>query len=94
MKAGATYEFAKEVNSVPLTAIEFAQAAAEYPIVFAGNEDAVMPVVVLGAQQTEKPFFVGEKWRVAREIRSCLRSSLSIRIFNRQIRQDLHSAHR
>ncbi|MFB9174936.1 SapC family protein [Roseibium salinum] len=59
MKAGATYEFAKEVNSVPLTAIEFAQAAAEYPIVFAGNEDAVMPVVVLGAQQTEN-LFVGE----------------------------------
>jgi hypothetical protein len=59
VKAGSTYEFARNVNSVPLTAIEFAQAAAEYPIVFAGNEEAVMPVVVLGAQQTEN-LFVGD----------------------------------
>jgi hypothetical protein len=53
VKAGATYRFAKNVNSVPLTAIEFGQAAAEYPIVFAGTGDAVMPAVILGAQQTE-----------------------------------------
>ncbi len=59
VKAGTTYDFARSVNSVPLTAIEFAQAAAEYPIVFAGNEEAVMPAVVLGAQQTEN-LFVGE----------------------------------
>jgi hypothetical protein len=53
VKAGATYRFAKNVNSVPLTAIEFGQAAAEYPIVFAGTGEAVMPAVILGAQQTE-----------------------------------------
>ena len=53
VKAGSTYRFAKNVNSVPLTAIEFGQAAAEYPIVFAGSAEAVMPAVILGAQQTE-----------------------------------------
>ncbi len=52
-KTGATYRFAKNVNSVPLTAIEFGQAAAEYPIVFAGTAESVMPAVILGAQQTE-----------------------------------------
>lgn len=53
VKTGATYRFAKNVNSVPLTAIEFGQAAAEYPIVFAGTSESVMPAVILGAQQTE-----------------------------------------
>lgn len=56
VKTGATYRFAKNVNSVPLTAIEFGQAAGEYPIVFAGTGDAVMPAVILGAQQTENLF--------------------------------------
>ena len=30
----ADYSFSKKVNSVPLMAVEFPQAAAEYPIVF------------------------------------------------------------
>ena len=56
VKTGVTYRFAKNVNSVPLTAIEFGQAAAEYAIVFAGTDDAIMPAVILGAQQTENLF--------------------------------------
>jgi hypothetical protein len=56
VKTGVTYRFAKNVNSVPLTAIEFGQAAAEYPIVFAGTGEAIMPAVILGAQQTENLF--------------------------------------
>ncbi|RWD68087.1 MAG: multidrug transporter [Mesorhizobium sp.] len=60
VKAGVSYRFASSVNSVPLTAVEFAQAAAEYPIVFAGADDSVMPVVVLGAQQTENLFINDE----------------------------------
>lgn len=56
VKTGATYDFARYVNSVPITAIEFAQAAAEYPVVFAGTEEAVMPAVILGAQQTQNLF--------------------------------------
>lgn len=56
VKSGSTYDFAGHVNSVPITAVEFAQAAAEYPIVFAGTDGAVMPAVILGAQQTENLF--------------------------------------
>ena len=47
------YSFASSTNTVPLTAVEFPNAAAEYAIVFAGTEDAVMPAVVLGLRQQE-----------------------------------------
>jgi hypothetical protein len=50
VRSGGSYAFASKVNSVPLTAVEFAAAAAHYPIVFAGNEDKVMPAVILGAK--------------------------------------------
>jgi hypothetical protein len=53
VKTGDTYAFAAEVNSVPVTAIEFAEAAAEYPVVFAGTEDSVFPAVILGARENE-----------------------------------------
>lgn len=53
IKAGVSYEYAKKVNSVPLTAVEFAQAAIEYPIVFAGNDESVMPAVILGVRNSE-----------------------------------------
>ena len=53
VKTGDNYGFAKEVNSVPLTAIEFAQASGEYPIVFAGNDETVMPAVILGVSQNQ-----------------------------------------
>ena len=56
VKTGTSYQFASKVNSVPLTAIEFGQAAAEYPIVFAGNEGVVMPCVILGASATKNVF--------------------------------------
>jgi len=53
VKAGNNYDFAKKINSVPLTAIEFPNAAAEYSIIFAGNEDTVMPAVLLGVRDQE-----------------------------------------
>jgi hypothetical protein len=53
VKTGESYAFAAEVNSVPITAIEFAEAAAEYPIVFAGNENGVLPAVILGLRENE-----------------------------------------
>ncbi len=56
VKSGSSYAFSKQVNSVPLTAVEFARAAVEYPIVFAGNEEAVMPAVILGARENENLF--------------------------------------
>jgi len=59
VRSGAGYGFARKVNSVPLTAIEFAAAAAHYPIVFAGTDDKVMPAVILGAQANTN-YFVDE----------------------------------
>jgi hypothetical protein len=47
------FGFAAKVNAVPLTAIEMPFAAREYTIVFAGNEEAVAPVVVLGVADSQ-----------------------------------------
>lgn len=48
VKAGEDYSFAKSINSVPLLAAEFATAALEQPIIFAGKDGAVFPSVILG----------------------------------------------
>lgn len=53
VKTGESWGFAAAANSVPLTAVEFAEAAAEYPIVFAGTEGAVLPAAILGVQENE-----------------------------------------
>jgi hypothetical protein len=47
------YSFCRRVNSVPLTAVEFRSAAAEYPIVFVKDADRVQPAVVLGLRAQE-----------------------------------------
>lgn len=47
------YDFAKGVNSVPLTAVEIPLAAQEYAIVFAGTEGVVAPVAMLGIEGNE-----------------------------------------
>jgi hypothetical protein len=51
--AGTDYAFSRKVNSVPLMAVEFPAASAEYAVVFAGNEDAVTPAVILGMREQE-----------------------------------------
>jgi len=53
VKAGDNFEFARDVNSVPLTAVEFVTASSEYPIVFAGSDDQLMPLVVMGVRDKE-----------------------------------------
>lgn len=53
VEAGKDFAFMREVNSVPLMAVEFPEAAQEYVVVFAGPPDDVMPVVILGARQNE-----------------------------------------
>lgn len=64
VRSGASYEFARKVNSVPLTAIEFATAAAHYPVVFAGTEDKVMPAVILGVSDNENMYLEEDgSWR-------------------------------
>jgi hypothetical protein len=50
------YAYSAEVNSVPLMAIEFPQAASEYAIVFTGNETEVTAAVILGVRGNENLF--------------------------------------
>lgn len=45
-----SYAFSSDVNALPLMAIEFVRACAEYAIVFAAEGDDVMPAVVLGVR--------------------------------------------
>lgn len=56
VKVGSDYRFAKNVNSVPLTAVEFRHAAAEYAIVFLGGAETIMPVVVLSVVQDQNNY--------------------------------------
>lgn len=63
VKVGDDFSFARDVNSMPLLAQEFRDAMREYPIVFAGAEDKIMPAVLLGFGEHEN-LFVDEagKW--------------------------------
>lgn len=45
------FSFARDVNSVPVLAAEFAAAAMEYTIIFAGDGDVVFPSVILGMKE-------------------------------------------
>lgn len=50
VKVGGDYGFAGAANSAPVATVEMRQAAAEYVVVFAGQDEAVMPVVILGVE--------------------------------------------
>ena len=56
VRSGNNFDFAREVNSVPLMAAEFAQSALEYAIVFVGEGDDVTPAVLLGVRDNENLF--------------------------------------
>ncbi len=56
VKTGGDFSFARPVNSVPLTAVEFRPATLEYAVVFAGEGDAIMPVAILGAEADQNLF--------------------------------------
>lgn len=56
VKVGSDFSFARHVNSVPLMAAEFAHAAAEYTVVFAGQGEDIIPVVLLGVRDNENLF--------------------------------------
>ncbi|WP_286238535.1 SapC family protein [Neptuniibacter halophilus] len=60
VKVGSNYEYARSTNSVPLMAVEFPNAAQEYPVVFAQTDDAVLPVAILGVSD-ERNMFVDEE---------------------------------
>lgn len=53
VQVGDDYSFSRNVNSVPLIAVEFPHAAADYAVVFAGSETAFMPAVILGLRANE-----------------------------------------
>jgi hypothetical protein len=50
------YSFANKVNAVPLMAVEFLNASSDFPIVFAGDEETVTPMLLLGMRKSENVF--------------------------------------
>jgi len=60
VEIGTSYAFSRNVNSVPLMAVEFPQAAPEYAIVFAGSGDSIMPAVILGVRNNENLYLTQE----------------------------------
>jgi hypothetical protein len=50
------FEFSQGINSVPLTAVEFPMAVAEYPIIFTGSPGEIAPAVILGLGESENLF--------------------------------------
>ena len=64
VEVGGDYGFTRNLNSVPIMAAEFARAASEYPIVFAGTNEAFMPVVIVGMRGNENLYVDDQgKWR-------------------------------
>jgi len=59
VKSGDNYDFARDVNSMPLLGVEFRSAAGEYPIVFSGTNEQVMPAILLGIRESHN-FFVDD----------------------------------
>lgn len=48
VETGSNFAFSSNVNSVPLMTVEFEHAAPEYAIVFAGENETITPVALLG----------------------------------------------
>lgn len=67
------YNFTRNVNSVPLVASEFPEAAVEHAIVFAGEGTDFMPVVILGAREKENLYLTPEGGWQARYIPAFIR---------------------
>lgn len=64
VEPGKSFAFTRKVNSVPLMAVEFPQAAPEYAVVFAQGGEEVVPVVILGARQNENLYLTDDDaWR-------------------------------
>ena len=63
VEIGQDFDFSRKVNSVPLMAVEFREVQSDYPIVFAGNKEGVMPAVILGLQEGENLYLSSDgKW--------------------------------
>ena len=64
VEVGSTYAFSAGINAVPLTALEFVPASAEYAIVFTRAGESVMPAVVLGVRGDENLYLSSDgQWK-------------------------------
>ncbi len=73
IKAENNYDFAKKVNSVPLMAVEFPHAAEDYSIVFAGEGNELLPVVVMGIKQDQNLYVNDQGQWVAKYVPAFVR---------------------
>jgi hypothetical protein len=73
VEIGGDYEFSGRINSVPLMAVEFPNAAGEYAIVFAGNETSLIPAVIVGVRGNENLFLSKENLWDAKYIPAFIR---------------------
>ncbi|WP_211830293.1 SapC family protein [Kistimonas asteriae] len=73
IKQVTDFEFARDVNSVPLMAVEFPNAASEMAVVFTGNDDQIMPVVILGVREQENLYLNDEGQMTSRYVPAFLR---------------------
>lgn len=59
-----SFAFSAGVNAVPLMAVEFPRAAAEYTIVFTAEGENVMPAVILGVRNAQNLYLSPDsKWK-------------------------------
>ena len=70
---GSDFGFSRNINSVPLTAVEFPAAATEYAIIFAGTGDVVTPAVLLGVREEENLYLAEDGGWKARYVPAFLR---------------------
>ena len=70
---GSGYGFSRNVNAVPLAAVEFPNAAGEYAIVFGGSAQDPVPIVVLGVREKENLYLAKEGGWSARYIPAFVR---------------------
>jgi hypothetical protein len=64
VEANDSYAFSADVNAVPLMAVEFPRASAEYAIVFTSDGDNLMPAVVLGVRNQQNLYLSPEaRWK-------------------------------
>jgi hypothetical protein len=53
LEGSDSYAFSAAINAVPLMAVEFPRATAEYAVVFAADGEELMPVVILGIRNEQ-----------------------------------------
>jgi hypothetical protein len=60
VEVGTDYAFSRNVNSVPLMAVEIPNAATEYAVVFSGSGEAMIPAVILGMRGNENLYLTAQ----------------------------------